>query len=112
VKVPNGSIELIAGQELVASADGTSHVSDTNIARVTSWQKGQLLFDDEPLTSVVERVNRYSAKPIVLTDDKIRELRISGVFDTNDIPGFITTITHYLPLSATTRQNSIDLAHR
>jgi transmembrane sensor len=112
VNISNGSIELVAGQELVASADGTSKVSGANIARVTSWQKGQLLFDDEPLSSVVERVNRYASKPIVLTDDKIRQLRISGVFATNDIPGFITTITHYLPLTATMRQNSIDLAHR
>jgi transmembrane sensor len=108
----NGTIELVPGQELVASADGTSKVSGTNVTRVTAWQKGQLLFDDEPLSSVVERVNRYAAKPIVVTDDSIRELRISGVFDTNDIPGFITTITHYLPLSATARQNTIELAHR
>jgi transmembrane sensor len=112
VNVPNGGIALVAGQELVASVDGTSQVSGTSIARVTAWQKGQMLFDDEPLSSVVERVNRYADKPIVLADDSIRELRISGVFDTNDIPGFITTITHYLPLSATTRQNSVALAHR
>jgi transmembrane sensor len=112
VNAANGNIELFAGQELVASADGTSRVSGTNVTRVTAWQKGQLLFDDEPLSSVVERVNRYATKPIVVTDDSIRELRISGVFDTNDIPAFITTITHYLPLSATMRQNTIELTHR
>jgi len=112
VNLARGTVELVPGQELVSSADGTSQVSGTNVARVTAWQKGQLLFDDETLSSVIERVNRYAAKPIVMTDESIRELRISGVFDTHDIPGFITTITHYLPLSATVRQNTIELAHR
>lgn len=112
VNLASGTVELVPGQELVSSADGSSQVSGTNVARVTAWQKGQLLFDDETLSSVIERVNRYAAKPIVMTDDSIRELRISGVFDTHDIPGFITTITHYLPLSATVRQNTIELAHR
>ncbi len=36
VNLPNGGIELVAGQELVASADGASQVSGTDIARVTS----------------------------------------------------------------------------
>ena len=39
-----------------------------NIRKVTAWTIGQIMFDDEPLSSVVERVNRYGGTQIVITD--------------------------------------------
>lgn len=111
-EVARDAVELAAGQEFVAFADGSHQVHRVDVERAISWQKSQLSFDDEPLSTVVQRVNRYSIKPVMLTDDSIRELRISGVFDANDIPGFLTTVTHYLPLKATVREDAIELVHR
>jgi transmembrane sensor len=49
---------------------------------------------------VVARVNHYSATPIVIADAKIGQERISGVFNTGDIPGFLDIVTQYLPVEA------------
>ena len=105
-------IELDAGEQLVVADGGRSDVSPANIARSIAWQNGQLVFDDEPLTAVIEQVNRYSSEPLVLADAAAGRLRISGVFRTGDVAGFVDTLTHYLPLDAERRDGSLRLSHR
>jgi transmembrane sensor len=68
-----------------------------------------MVFDDEPLATAVERVNRYSAQPLVLADSQIGKLRISGVFHTNNVPGFVDTLTSYLPIEADRQRDRVVL---
>jgi transmembrane sensor len=58
------------------------------------------MFDDEPLSSVVERVNRYGGTQIVVADSKVGAMKISGVFNAGDVLGFVEIVTHYLPVRA------------
>jgi transmembrane sensor len=90
-------IELVAGEQLVVSPAMPPSVEQVNVERATAWQNGQLVFENEPLSSVVARVNRYAQRPIDLADAQTSAFRISGVFRTGDIDGFVSTITHYLP---------------
>lgn len=96
----NTSIELTAGQQLKISHTGAAHLDDANVQHATSWQSGKLIFEDEPLLSVIVRMNRYTTRPLRVADEKVAALRISGVFNARDTDGFIGTITHYLPVNA------------
>jgi transmembrane sensor len=58
------------------------------------------MFDDEPLSSVVERVNRYGGTQIVIADPQVGAMKISGVFNAGDALGFVEIVTHYLPVKA------------
>jgi transmembrane sensor len=111
-RVPQQHIELDAGQELVVSPTGASSIFRANIERATAWQTGQLVFDDEPLSSVIERVNRYSDRPLVLADEQTAQFRISGVFHTGDTSRFVDTLTRYLPIKVDRRDDSILLSRR
>jgi transmembrane sensor len=93
-------IELRAGQQLSSKPHALPEVAQANVQRVTAWTIGQLMFDDEPLSSVVQRVNRYGGTQIVITDPRVGAMRISGVFNAGDIPGFVEIVTHYLPVKA------------
>ena len=95
-------IELKAGQQLSTGPAVPPEISQANIQRVTAWTNGQLMFDDEPLSSVVERVNRYSGTRIVIDDPKVGTMRISGVFNAGDANGFVEIVSHYLPVRAVT----------
>jgi len=108
----DSGVELGVGQELAIASGGDARVIEANVEHMTSWQTGQIVFDDEILTSVIERMNRYSARPLEIDDERTRDLRISGVFSASDVPGFIETLTHYLPLRADARDNAIHLSHR
>lgn len=106
-------IILTSGEQLIASARSIPTVSSVNIERATAWQAGQLVFDNEPLSQVVERVNRYSQRTIEIADSETAGLKISGVFNAGDVDAFVKTITHYLPLQAETgNTGTIELKHR
>jgi transmembrane sensor len=102
--VPSGSparaIDLKAGQQLAFRPSTPPRVLPANIQRVTAWTIGQIMFDDEPLSSVVDRVNRYGGTQVVVADAKVGDMKISGVFNAGDTLGFVEIVTHYLPVKA------------
>ena len=106
VKILGGKhiVQLQAGEQLAALPDSTEKIANVNINRVMAWESGQLIFDNEPLSSVVERVSRYATIPIVVADAKTGALHMSGVFNTGDVAAFIEAVTHYLPVRASQSQ--------
>jgi transmembrane sensor len=100
--LPNdsSSIALEAGEQLVISPSAAPKVTRVNTDRATAWESGKLVFDDEPLSSIVVRVSRYGAHPIVIGDEQTSQLRISGVFHEGDVAGFVSTVVSYLPVQA------------
>jgi transmembrane sensor len=59
------------------------------------------LFRDEPLGDAVARVNRYTTHAIKI-DPAIASIRISGVFNAGDIGSFVSAVTSYFPVQAST----------
>jgi len=104
-RVNAAPVELHAGEQLSALPPHRPIVTHVDLARATAWQSGELMFDNEPLSSVVQRIDRYAAKPIVIADAKAAGLRVSGVFRAGDTQGFLRMVTSYLPLNAATGEN-------
>jgi transmembrane sensor len=95
---------LKAGQQLVASRVEPRKIEKVRLDRATAWETGELLFEDEPLAAVAERVGRYSENSIRV-DAGARNLRLSGVFKTGDVVTFVDTVTRYLPVVAITQRD-------
>jgi transmembrane sensor len=57
--------------------------------RTTAWLHRQIVFDHEPLERVAAEYNRYTQKPIEIATPALRNLKISGVFATDDPEAFI-----------------------
>lgn len=98
-----GRIYLDPGEQLVMSSSGAPRVSQVDVERVTAWERGEIVFDNEPLASVIQRMNRYGRRHIIVGDDRAASLRISGVFHEGDVDGFVSTIAAYLSVSARER---------
>lgn len=63
----------------------------------TRWTTGMLSFENAPLASVIAAANRYSDKPIVLTDPSLGALKFTGTFkaaDTADLARMIAAMFH------------------
>lgn len=99
------AVPLEAGQTLTTSIDEPAppRIENVSLDTVTSWESGRLIFDDEPLGEVVERVGRYSNQTILIGDPRAAQLRMSGVFDAGDVTTFVDTVARYLPVQATSR---------
>ena len=111
-ELPTPTISLNAGEQLVISRDVKPNIvaADPQVAR--AWEAGRLLFRDEPLGDAVARVNRYTVHAIQI-DPSIASIRISGVFNAGDIGSFVSAVTSYFAVQAsTTRDNSILLQPR
>ena len=87
--------EMVAGSQLVAPDDEQWRLTRTNVITETSWTRGQLVFENEPLGEVVEELNRYSPRKMVIADASLTGLPISGTFKVGDVDRFIHAVEAY-----------------
>ncbi len=92
--------ELAPGQQLVARADQPATVAQTNVQQAVSWSTGRLIFNDEPLGEVIEEINRYSTRKILLEDPSLANLKVSGVFQAGSMHGFVTALDAGFPVAS------------
>jgi transmembrane sensor len=104
------SVEMAAGSQFVA--DGADwRVSDVDTAKASSWLKGQLVFDGEPLSGVVAEMNRFSNRKLRIADPALSRTRVSGVFRTGQVDAFASALQAYgLVRISGSSDTTIDLA--
>ncbi|WP_129774496.1 FecR family protein [Peristeroidobacter soli] len=106
-------VQLTAGEQLALRSGTMPEVGPVSAAHVSAWESGHLVFDDESLASVIERMSHYSSQRLLIADPRIANLRITGFFNAGDTDGFISTVTEYLPvIASTTADGAIALNHR
>jgi transmembrane sensor len=93
-------ITLDAGEQVVFSPKQPPSVAHVNLGQATAWENGEVVFENDPLSVVVARINRYAQNAVVIDDEATSQLRISGVFHTGDVDGFVSTMVAYLPIRA------------
>lgn len=91
---------LRAGEQLTAMAGQPFVVQQTDVPQALSWRSGRVIFSDEPLGSVVEDVNRYSERKVILGDPTLADLRVSGVFRAGSIDNFVTALDAAFPIDS------------
>lgn len=95
---PPAALTLTAGEALVAEP-ARAVVESVDARRIASWAGGLLTFDDTPLSEAVAEINRYTNRPIAISDARIGAYRISGVFKPNDPDHFAHAMAEFLPVA-------------
>lgn len=96
---------LTPDHELVAQVNSeAASVMPADPSRAGAWETGQLVFQDEPMSLAVERVNRYAREKLRIGDPTVASLRISGVFTSGDTRAFVDGVTAVLPVRAVNGQ--------
>ena len=78
----------------------------------TGWQTGHLAFRLQPLRYVLEDVNRYAQKPIVLGSDDVGTLVITGTVERENIAGWVKSLERAFNLQASEDADQIILRPR
>jgi transmembrane sensor len=91
------AIELQAGEQLIAARDAYA-VAPVDAERATSWRSGRILFSATPLSEAVAEINRYRLHPLVVDDEEVAEMVISGSFRTADAHSFGEAVAAGLPV--------------
>ena len=92
------SHELIPGQQLIVRDGVLELKQEVNLEMTTAWQRGKLIFENEPLSMAVARMNRYSHIKIMVQDEEIDSLGVSGVFNVGDVGAFVEALEAYFPI--------------
>ena len=91
------AVEVTPGTQAEAQPGRPVRMHAANVERTFAWRERRLVFDGEPLWSVVEEFNRYNSPPLVVSDARLREQHISGVFGANDpqsLLDFLVKVDH------------------
>lgn len=100
-------ISVSRGEELAFGDSGTlRRVKRADTRAATAWTHGRLTFDDQPLRYVVETINRYSSRRI-LVGPAAGALRFSGIVFDNGIQGWLQSLKLIFPVSVEDRGSSI-----
>lgn len=101
VTAPSGQdARVMLGQMVSYSRVEIGRVEMADGEVETAWRRGQLIFSDKPLKSVVADVNRYRRGRLQIVGSGLENLRISGVFDIKNPDGILEAIVRTLPVRA------------
>ena len=77
------------------------------IEAVTAWRKGEIVFENTPLSTAVDEMNRYSARKLRLGAGAVAQMPVSGLFRSGDAENFALALTNTHPLEAIELGNEI-----
>jgi transmembrane sensor len=105
------SVRVNAGQQTTAGSAGVEEPTKMEHP-ATGWQIGHLAFRLQPLRYVLEDVNRYAHKPIVLESESTGALVITGTVERENIGGWVKSLERAFDLQATEEADQIILRAR
>lgn len=97
-----GTYMLRAGQNLRYRFDGSpATVRQVELDQATAWQQRRLFINDRPLSELVAELNRYRVGRIFLSDARLSELRVTGVFPLDKPDAILRAVSEVLGLQET-----------
>lgn len=89
-----------AGYQLTYSTlDRTASLASVDPAAELTWRNGELAYVREPLRSVIEDLNRYSRRKIVIADPDIAALPFTGTVFTTSLDDWLAGVERAYPIS-------------
>ncbi len=85
-------VTILQRQQVSYTDQGLGAAIEIDPADVTAWQKGVLVFHDEPLGRVIEEVNRYWPGWIVVTNEILRNRLVTARFKLDRLEDVITQV--------------------
>ncbi len=108
---PLPALRLVEGQQAEHQFGAAIKVQPFDTTKVTAWQQGLLIFENNGLTDVIAELNRYFAKPINMVDADLADLRFSGILQITDQDRAMRDLTALLSLTAVETETGIALQH-
>ena len=81
-------------------------VNNTDVSRYTSWKDGRLIFRDEPIKTVFEKLERWYNIHIEVIDEKVYESIFTGTFQNESYEQLFRLIEYSCPVKCRINHNS------
>jgi transmembrane sensor len=106
-------VSVDAGEQIrIGAAAVLESPTKAALKQNESWRSGRIVFEDQPLSQVVEQFNRYAKVPIEVSDVALQSVRIGGTFDALDIDSFCAFLQRIDGVVITRTPKRIDISRR
>ena len=78
------AVLVSAGQQVTVLAQQIPAPSAVDVTAVTAWREQRLVFDGTPLVQVAKQFNLYSKRRLVIGDQSLRHIGVSGEYSASD----------------------------
>ena len=97
---------LKPGQKLTFLA-GQTRLDTTSAEKAVAWRRGEIIFDDTPLSAAAAELNRYSKDKLVIEQPKAQEVLVTGLFQTGDSLSFAHAVAESFGLTVQEKNDEI-----
>jgi transmembrane sensor len=104
------ALTLSPGERVTFTHAAPPKIDRPTLARVTAWQRGQVAFDNTSLADAAAEMNRYSPQRIVIEDQSVAAIRISGIFQAGNLSNFSQALAAAYHVRARTEGSVITLS--
>ena len=91
-------LQVSAGEQLVAATSGADLVKKVDPAMAMAWRQGFLTYRNTPLSVVVDDLNRYFTKKILLKGQDTGQREFSGALKVDDEDAVVARLAQLVPL--------------
>jgi transmembrane sensor len=100
---------LKPGQRLTFLA-GQARLDSASRDKAVAWRRGEIIFDDTPLSDAASELNRYSKDKLVVEQPAAQAMRVTGLFQTGDSLSFAHAVAQSYGLTVEERSDQIVLS--
>ncbi len=87
-----GKAELVPGEAVSITASAVSPVRAADPSATLAWREGRIIFENASLGAVLEEVRRYHRGPIVVADERVNRLVVTGNYRLDNVEGALRTL--------------------
>lgn len=93
-------VKIIAvGEKIIVDEQKNVYqINQIDLRYASSWREGRLYFNKAPLQDVLDEVNIYSRKKIVIGDNHLKDIKINMNFAIQDCKYFLRTLEDLIPI--------------
>lgn len=81
-------------------------------ANSLAWRSGRMVLDNLSLSQALPMINRYLEKPLMLADNAVGGIHISGIYDTRDVRQLVDNLPKVLPVYLTRSNDGSTVLNR
>lgn len=93
-------VPLAPGQSISYLGRRGQEVRTVDVARDLAWRQGRLVFIQEPLSRVVEQINRYRRGRLVIVDPALNDRPVTAVFSLDRLEEAVDALEQSIGLPA------------
>lgn len=87
-----GKAELEPGETVSITASAVSAVRAADPSVTLAWREGRIVFENASFGAVLDELRRYHRGPIVVTDERVNQLVVTGNYRLDNVEGALRTL--------------------